>query len=1573
MRNMRCGAAFSAICLLSVALPTAVTHAVDPLATPEFTISNGANPYLMKVDFTADPRARYVVKIYSGTTAYLVSNDYRPGSDLSAAANPQPGDSCQQAIGSLTDEFGRAYNYCAYAFSSTASLRVTLTVVDRVNSSALPESPKSNPIKFLSSYSWDSITDSTTGVGLTLRTRAISGASSYVFSAYSSVDNYTTAVATSTFKDLSDVFIPVAAGARYKLRSKTIGGFSDNTFFLNSPWSALSNVSLYVRNRPNAVTNVRIVSTSNAELLVSWDPPTTGSKIDRYLVYLSTNKVNVIRPWEVSATADKRSQLITGLNPRGLFEALSLNLGTKYFAHVKAVGASPDDAVTETISDMAAAPLFPPRPPEATFTVADGRIDASWTKPNDPLESGEPARNYIIEVEKDGTTVASKSYEGDATGGFVDGLTNGVAYSVRVRARNGAGLSDSSGEFTSATPVGKPSISIEAISNVTRTTAKVIPKFDGRGNIGDVRFIFGRASSASLGRTDRSNFNDGVTLTNLSPGSIWKGKLEAVVGSTTYTSREVSFTTTPDAPTGLVATSTATSATVTWTNPSLEVTPWYSIWAESGGRVVGNGCIDVLLTTRTCVITGLSPEVVYTVRVTLKSSGGDFGNGTSLPGSTSIKTKREQTIVDGSAQLPKLYAGMPEVSLGKYFTSTSGLALTFTSSTTSVCLATSMLTVRTAGTCKLTLSQAGNTIFASAAPTEVSLTVAAPQVVTFDLGALEAKTVSSEPFSVSSFASASSGLGTTFSSVTRSVCIVEDATVTPVSAGQCTLIASQKGNESFLAAPDVSQAFTIGRGSQTTLSIDTSTGSFNTELTLSTSGGSGTGALSFSVNMTGNTSGCTATRRGIIAAQPGDCPVTATKGADANYNATSSAETVIVLTKASQVITFVQPPDQLEGSTFTAVVKSSAGLTVTLTSTTTSVCTVSGFAVTLLAGGGTCSLTASQAGSTSYLAATSITRTFESNQKAIPRIGTINYDRSQTYYTGSTVQFSVNNDVSGGLQSDVPGTFTWYSDSPESLEFSQTTPGLATVIGRNGIAAGMVQVYYLFVPAAPGSSTFNSAVAGAAFPIALKPQSITISPQTVPFGTPAKLTATGILSTGTVSFDLSPLDESNNSAIASNALCNVSGTTVTRTAPGKCSVRVSVFPDAVYDSGIAVRDIVFTKRAQSLWIENSDRLDDLTFADHAETVDLSSMAKSSEGLTVSVATSSTACSVNGGALAILSAGVCTLSLTQAGSSNYESATLDYSFRIDRAEQAGLFITAPDGTVGNSVSLSTSGGDGAGVVTFTVGDGTATGCSVANGVLSSGTSGTCLVVAGKASDDNYAAVTSRETAVTFLRRVDVLNFDFSLLSGVRPGGSAIELAKYASLASERLPEFASGSPEVCTVAESRISPIASGRCVISAWRAEDTEFEGVAQVTRSFEIESPPAAELAKMTGASAWTTRAMKGALGGKVIASSRTGASVSYSFASKTFTVWFGTGTNAGFAALAINGKQVRTVDLYSKEPGSVAIRLVTAAKTKSNRVTIRVVGRKNRRAKGFEVALDAISPSTTCGKGCLRNPSAG
>jgi hypothetical protein len=152
----------------------------------------------------------------------------------------------------------------------------------------------------------------------------------------------------------------------------------------------------------------------------------------------------------------------------------------------------------------------------------------------------------------------------------------------------------------------------------------------------------------------------------------------------------------------------------------------------------------------------------------------------------------------------------------------------------------------------------------------------------------------------------------------------------------------------------------------------------------------------------------------------------------------------------------------------------------------------------------------------------------------------------------------------------------------------------------------------------------------------------------------------------------------------------------------------------------------------------------------------------------SVATGAATASIVSGAGGTLSAGssanfvagVATfagLTLTGVPGTTY---TLNYagdSFNVtDTAKidvgqaQSALVVTSVHATYGRTFTLKTTGGSGTGALTFTVANGTATGCALSGATLKSATPGTCVVTATKANDATYASISSSATTVTFAK-------------------------------------------------------------------------------------------------------------------------------------------------------------------------------------------------------------------------------
>ncbi|MBT5889600.1 MAG: hypothetical protein HOH52_07455, partial [Halieaceae bacterium] len=106
----------------------------------------------------------------------------------------------------------------------------------------------------------------------------------------------------------------------------------------------------------------------------------------------------------------------------------------------------------------------------------------------------------------------------------------------------------------------------------------------------------------------------------------------------------------------------------------------------------------------------------------------------------------------------------------------------------------------------------------------------------------------------------------------------------------------------------------------------------------------------------------------------GACTITASQAGDTNFLAAADVARSFAI-KGTQTITFNQPSDLTLGNNVDLTATASSGLAVSYTSSTTDVCTVAGNTVTSQSAGA-CTITASQAGDTNFLAAADVARSF---------------------------------------------------------------------------------------------------------------------------------------------------------------------------------------------------------------------------------------------------------------------------------------------------------------------------------------------------------------------------------------------------------------------------------------------------------------------------------------------------------------------------------------------------------------------------------------------------------------------
>ena len=277
----------------------------------------------------------------------------------------------------------------------------------------------------------------------------------------------------------------------------------------------------------------------------------------------------------------------------------------------------------------------------------------------------------------------------------------------------------------------------------------------------------------------------------------------------------------------------------------------------------------------------------------------------------------------------------------------------------------------------------GGMLVASVASNADGVTVIQAQSITFTQPLDTA--LSAGPVALT--ATATSGLTVSFGSNSGAICTVAGASVTLVSAGVCSITATQTGNVSFAAAAPVTRTFNVLKATQT-LSFPTqvpSSRSFVANSTfainpLATSATPNSGnAIVYSSLSPGV---CTVSVTTVTMLSTGGCVLAANQAGDANYNAAAQVPQSVAIGVASQSISnFVATPTNpvfSVGGTFTVSATGGASgnpVTFTVAPASAGVCSAgggNGATITMLALG-TCAVLADQAGNANYAAATQAT------------------------------------------------------------------------------------------------------------------------------------------------------------------------------------------------------------------------------------------------------------------------------------------------------------------------------------------------------------------------------------------------------------------------------------------------------------------------------------------------------------------------------------------------------------------------------------------------------------------------
>ncbi len=577
----------------------------------------------------------------------------------------------------------------------------------------------------------------------------------------------------------------------------------------------------------------------------------------------------------------------------------------------------------------------------------------------------------------------------------------------------------------------------------------------------------------------------------------------------------------------------------------------------------------------------------------------------------------------------------------------------------------------------------------------------------------------------------------------------------------------------------------------------------------------------------------------------------------------TSNAVVVEAAKTSQTIAFANPGTQTYGEPdFAPGATASSGLEVTYT--TSGACAVAGGYVHLT-GAGSCTVTAHQEGSASFLAATPVSQTFtvEKESQTISFIspGTQTYGESSftpsaMASSGLAVSFKASGpcNISGGeIVLTGAGSCTITAEQAGNANFSAATPVSQTF----EVEKAEQTIAFKVANHAYGEADFTiSATATSGEPVTFSKDSgaCTVTGNTVHLtgsGTctidanqagnanynPAPQVAdTFSISTGgqTITFPAIATKEYGAPSFAPGASSS-SGLTVSYSAAGQCEITEA---GLVKVTGAGSCTVTAEQPGNEEFAPASSVEQSFTIEPAGQAISFTNpgtqtygeapftpAATASSGLPVTFnATGS--CNITAGKVTIIGAGECTLTALQSGDADYSAAApVSYTVQVEKAEQSIDFSVA-EHTYGDSdftISATATSGD---PVVFSVGAGA---CTVEGDTVHITGAGTCTIDANQPGDANYLA--AEQVAETFRINAASQTISFPAIATKAYGEGAFSPGATAS-SGLTVSYSAVGN---CEIEAGKVLLTGPGSCTVTAAQEGDSNYEPASAVERTFTI------------------------------------------------------------------------------------------------------------------------------------------
>lgn len=517
-------------------------------------------------------------------------------------------------------------------------------------------------------------------------------------------------------------------------------------------------------------------------------------------------------------------------------------------------------------------------------------------------------------------------------------------------------------------------------------------------------------------------------------------------------------------------------------------------------------------------------------------------------------------------------------------------------------------------------------------------------------------------------------------------------------------------------------------------------------------------------------------------------------GAPASYGITYSSGALqttnqsITVTKADQTITFAAPADRdFTVTPFALAPSATSNLSVTLTSTTTSVCTVSGLTITLQAIG-TCSLTSSQIGNGNFNAAVDVVRSFVVS-RATPRftfpvLQDVTYGQSQ-FNVSVTADMPVLASFTGTSGVCTVGTPT-LSSNVSTVSVSIIGAGTCSVTASRaqdatynaGIAAsGSALARTFVVNKAAGTITYNNASLTQTYDGSQRSVAVSANSGTL------TVTYTGIAPTVYAPSTTPPVNAGSYAVVAVQNDNNFAATLPATLTVAKAAGAISINTGTLNQT--------YSGTSRSVLVASTTPASSPTIVTYTGTA----------GTTYGP---STFAPTNAGTYAVTAA---------LDTTNYQ-ATDTGTLVVGLGVQSTITIISDSTTTyGTPMTLVAVGGTGTGSMTYAAVSGPCTIASV-TGVLTPTGAGPCVVTATRGASGNFGATSSAPFTVTITKAAQSVSFTSLVPAAPLPEGA---YTPTAVVSSGRTPTISitSGSGTVCTLNAGVVTFVASGNCVITA--------------------------------------------------------------------------------------------------------------------------------------------------------------